>query len=380
MAHPPTSRVILDAAHGPLHPAARATLVAALDAGWADPRRLHTEGRRAGQLLQTARAVLAEGLGVSPECVSIHPSPADALDVGITGLRWARRRVGDRLLTSAVDQALTRAAAGEHPPLPVDSLGRIDPDQFRSALREPGVALAVLADANGEIGTRQPIAEVSSACRDAGVPLLRDSTASLGREPVPREWDVLVGSTALVGGPPLGLLAVRPTVRFAASGPGREAEWHRSVASPWVPLALAAAEAWRQTRPSAAADAEHVRLLVERIREAAAGVTDVEVVGDPSDRLPHVVTFSALYADGEALVRAFDRRGLAVSSGSACTSSTLEPSHVLAAIGALTHGNVRICLPLPAVEPYLDEGVAGVVTSVGEVVAQVRGELGSVDL
>ena len=78
---------------------------------------------------------------------------------------------------------------------------------------------------------------------------------------------------------------------------------------------------------------------------------DTDVVGDPDDRLPHVVTFSSLYVDGEAVVGAFDAAGFAVASGSACTSSTLEPSHVLAAMGVLTHGNVRVTLPLPAVSP-----------------------------
>lgn len=375
-----SARFRLDAAQGPLHPAAKATLLAALDAGWADPARLYSEGRRAGQLLQTARAVFAEDLGVSAESVSLHPSPADALAVGIAGLRHARRRVGTRLLTSAADQALTLAAADPEAPLPVDRAAKLDVERFSAATGQPGVALAVIAASNGEVGTRQPLDELHRACREAGVPLLVDATAGLGRDATPASWDVLVGGTALVGGPPLGVLAVRPTVRFAVPGPGREAEARRTFTPPWVPLALAAAEAWRQSRPSAESDGEAAFRLVEQIRLAAAAVPDVEVVGDPVDRLPHVVTFSALYADGEALVRAFDRRGIAVASGSACTSSTLEPSHVLAAMGALTHGNVRVVLPLPAVQPDLDTGVASMVATLGEVVAEVRAELGSSDL
>ncbi|MDQ3275936.1 MAG: aminotransferase class V-fold PLP-dependent enzyme, partial [Actinomycetota bacterium] len=91
--------------------------------------------------------------------------------------------------------------------------------------------------------------------------------------------------------------------------------------------------------------------LVTRIREqVAANVPDVEVVGDPELRLPHVVTFSCLYVEGEALVGELDRRGFAVASGSACTASTLEPSHVLAAMGVTTHGNVRVSLPRDVTE------------------------------
>jgi cysteine desulfurase len=89
------------------------------------------------------------------------------------------------------------------------------------------------------------------------------------------------------------------------------------------------------------------------------------------------VTFSALYADGEALVREFDRRGFAVASGSACTASTLEPSHVLAAMGALTHGNVRVTLPLRAVAPDRAASVAAFCEHIGPVVQQVRDELGA---
>ena len=83
---------------------------------------------------------------------------------------------------------------------------------------------------------------------------------------------------------------------------------------------------------------------MHRIRAAAGALPDVEVVGHPTERLPHLVTFSCLYVDGEQLVRALDEQGFEVSSGSSCTSSALEPSHVLVAMGVLTHGNVRVSL------------------------------------
>jgi cysteine desulfurase len=108
---------------------------------------------------------------------------------------------------------------------------------------------------------------------------------------------------------------------------------------------VAAAAALRAVRAEAAAEAVRLHALVDRIRSTvAATVPDVEVVGDPVDRLPHVVTFSCLYVDGEALLHTLDRHGFAVSSGSACTADTLRPSHVLAAMGVLTHGNVRASL------------------------------------
>jgi cysteine desulfurase len=104
------------------------------------------------------------------------------------------------------------------------------------------------------------------------------------------------------------------------------------------------------------------------------------VVGDPDDRLPHVLTFSCLFVDGEALVHELDRRGFAVASGSACTASTLEPSHVLAAMGVLTHGNVRVTLPLAAAvggDVARSAGVDAFCTALPDAVAAVRAQLGT---
>ena len=111
--------------------------------------------------------------------------------------------------------------------------------------------------------------------------------------------------------------------------------------------------------------------MIDRIRSAAAAIPDTEVVGDPVHRLPHLVTFSCLYVDGEALVHALERRGFGVASGSACTSSTLEPSHVLAAMGALTHGNIRVSLTRDATDAEVD----AFCSALPEVVAQLRAEL-----
>jgi cysteine desulfurase len=108
---------------------------------------------------------------------------------------------------------------------------------------------------------------------------------------------------------------------------------------------VAAAASLRAVLGEAKAEAARQWALVDRIRErVAATVPDVEVVGDPDHRLPHLVTFSCLYVDGEALLHALDRHGFAVSSGSSCTASTLRPSHVLEAMGVLSHGNVRVSL------------------------------------
>jgi cysteine desulfurase len=117
--------------------------------------------------------------------------------------------------------------------------------------------------------------------------------------------------------------------------------------------------------------------LIDRVRATvAATVPDVEVVGDPADRLPHLVTFSCLYVDGEALLHALDRRGFAVSSGSSCTSDTLRPSHVLEAMGVLSHGNVRISLHRDTSAEQVDRFL----TELPQVVSALRAEAGVVGL
>ncbi|NHA67088.1 aminotransferase class V-fold PLP-dependent enzyme [Phycicoccus sp. CMS6Z-2] len=371
----------MDATRGPLHPLAAATLGAAADLAWADPTRRHGPGRRARGLLDTAREVLAGALGVRPDELSVHASAEDALSVGLEGLRHARRRVGERVVASAVERTAVLVRTGDEAPVPVSRSGVVDVAALVAALARPGTAAVVLQTANGEVGTRQPVAAVAAAAREAGVPLLLDATTSLGRDPLPAgAGDVVVADAASFGGPPLGLLGVRSGARWGLPGPRREAEQGRALAAPWVPLVLAAAEAWRQGEAAADEDATSARALVDRLRAAAGAVPDVQVVGDPQDRLPHVVTFSVLYVDGETVVDELARHDLAVGSGSACTSSTLRPSHVLAALGVLTHGNVRVTLPLASVSPHRADDVDRLCALLPDVVAGLRARLGVADL
>ncbi len=372
---------LLDAARGPLHPTAVQTLVAALDVAWADPSRRHAPGRRARALLDTAREVLAGALGVRPDELSVHASPEEALEVGLAGLRHARRRVGDTVVASAVERSAVLLSPGVADPVPVDGAGRVDPAAWADAVAADGVAAAALQTANAEVGTRQPLADAAVATARHGVPLLVDATASLGRDTLPpRVGDVLVADAASFGGPPLGLLGVRTGTRWSLPGGRHEAEQGRVAAPPWVPAVLAAAEAWRQGEADRAVEEAAARELVERVRAAAGGVRDVVVAGDPIDRLPHVVTFSVLFADGEVLLDELAGRGLAVASGSACTSSRLRPSHVLAAMGVLTQGNVRVTLPLAAVSPTRADDVLRLCAELPGAVAAVRSRLGTADL
>jgi cysteine desulfurase len=168
------------------------------------------------------------------------------------------------------------------------------------------------------------------------------------------------------------VLCVRTGTRWRSPYPADDREAGRVPGTPNVPAIVAAAAALRAACADQAAEAARLSQLVDQIRRAvAATVPDVDVLGDPVGRLPHIVTFSCLYVDGEALLTALDRRGFAVSSGSSCTSSTLEPSHVLVAMGALTSGNVRVSLHHATTQAEIDEFLQVLPGTVAEVRAEI---------
>lgn len=344
----------LDHASGqPLHPAAREVLEQALERGYADPRRLHRSAREARLMLDNARAVVAECLGVRPDEVTFTPSGTHAVHLGVLGLLAGRARQGDLLLASSVEHsAVLHAGAwhagrgGRFETAAVDRHGRVSAESVAATVAEHGEpAVVALQAANPEVGVLQPVDEVAAALE---APLFVDACASAGRLPLPQGWAAAAVSAHKWGGPAgVGVLLVRRSARWRNPFPGDERVEERATGFENVPAALAAAAALRASleeqhgqRQQALAHTSLTSLLAD----VAAGIPDTEVFLAPDGRLPHVLAFSCLYVDGEALVTELDRLGFAVASGSACTASTLEPSHVLAAMGALTHGNVRISL------------------------------------
>lgn len=345
-------RAVLDVAgHAPLRPAARTALLEALDQGWADPRRLFSEARRARLLLDGAREALAASLGARTDEVDLVPTHTRALHDAVRAVARGRRRAGADVVVGAVERAALLHAgrfvadrgAGTVHEVPVDRAGRVDAGAFVAAT-SAATAVAVLQHANGEVGTLQPVDAVHAALAGTGVPLVVDVGASAGHVALGGAGDVLVADAGDWGGPPLGVVVTRRGVRRSPDWPQDDERW--SPGGVHVPLALAAAVALQEAEAGRVAADAHRRALVDSVRaHVAAHVPDTQVAGDPVDRLPHVVTFSCLYVDGEAVVDRLDRLGFGVGSGSACTTGTLEPSHVLAAMGVLTQGNVRLSLP-----------------------------------
>lgn len=301
-------------------------------------------------MLDNARAVVAECLGVRADEVTFTPSGTHACHLGVLGLLAGRARHGDLLLASRVEHSSVLHAGAWHASrggtfetVAVDEHGRVDGDVVSAAVAEHGEpAVIALQSANPEVGVCQPVAQVGAA-QDA--PLFVDACASVGHLPLPQGWAAAAASAHKWGGPPgVGVLLVRRSARWRNPFPADERVDERATGFENVPGALAAAAALRETIEGQSERTQRQVELTSVLADAVRSIPDTEVFLAPGERLPHLMAFSCLYIDGEALVTALDRLGFAVASGSACTASTLEPSHVLAAMGALTHGNVRVSL------------------------------------
>lgn len=281
-------------------------------------------------------------------------------------------------VTTAVDRQLVQQAAAQRSVraggpalevLPVDDCARVAVQTLTDVVR-PSIGLLALQVGNPEVGTLQPVGEAHDVCRGQGVPLLLDATMAAGRLPLPDHWDALVlDARSWAGGDDVGVVVLRPGVR-----------WHPAEQpdSPLLPLgapSVAACAAAALGLEQALADLPE-RLardtaLTDRLRTALGKVRDLQVHGEPHRRLPHVVGFSALYLDAEALLLELDRVGISVASGSACAVDSGAPSHVLAAMGALTSGNIRVTLPMTATDDDVDRLLDVVPPLVGRMRAEV---------
>ena len=353
---PPSPDGYLDAVGGqPVLEAGRSASAVTQAEAWADPTRLHHLGRRAGILLDAARSSVAASLSsianepIAADEVHFASSTAVAARAAVHGFRGG-------LVAGRVENAMLLDLADERPGselIDVDELGRVDVESFAAALMGTGGMLGCLQAANAEVGTTQPVVGVADSTAPSDKHgLLVDAGQLIGRGPLPRGWTALFASARDWAGPAgVAVLVVRRGVRWQAPDHGGRG-WIGGF--PDIPAAVGCAAALEFVLPRADDEADRARDFIDRIREAAADVPDVEVLGDPVDRLPHIVTFSVLYTSGEAIVTELDRRGFAVASGSACVAESQRPSHVLAAMGAYTGGNVRVSLPFGCTEATVD--------------------------
>jgi cysteine desulfurase len=380
VAHP-LSEVFLDSSSGePMLEEARQAWLQGQQAGWGDPMRLHRPGRLAAQALDQAREVVAAAVGGRPDEVVFTLSGVHASQAAVAGLALGRRRVGSRVVTSAIDHSsvlAAAAAAGVHHAVQVDHEGHVDLNGWTAAVGTAGTAVACIQVANHEVGTLQPYVEVAEICRRTDVPLVLDATAALGRIDLSDAagWSLLTGWAGAFGGPAsVGILVIKKNTRWRAPYLTDDYQGGRWPGVPDVPAIYAAAVALDCWLQSGRTVAERQHDLVDQLRAGIAQqVPDVDVAGDPVRRVPHLLTFSALYVDGETLTLELDKAGFAVASGSACSASSEHPSHVLAAMGALTHGNVRIGLTWTTTAAEIDRFLA----VLPPIVAGIRATVGA---
>jgi cysteine desulfurase len=254
-------------------------------------------------------------------------------------------------------------------------------DRLAEALAGGGAALVNVQHANHEVGTIQPISQVATLCRAADALLHVDACQTVGRLPVSlvdlgADY-VSLSAAKFGGGRGVGALLTAPRARFRAQLSGDEREGRRRSGLQNLPGIAALAETLATLRarsPSGEAAREVTRADAVRrhLRRALSQrLVDVEVHGPTEQTLPHLVAFSVLYVDGQALVAALDAAGWQVHSGSSCATSSGEPSHVLVAMGALTHGHVRVSFDEGFTTAEADRFVA----DLGGVVAAERARL-----
>jgi cysteine desulfurase len=323
--------------------------------GIGDPGRLHAEGRAARVAVEEARDRVAELLGTRSRQVVFTSGGTEAVNSASWGA--ARARPGRPLLLAAVEHSCVREGSTRLAPVanvPVDAAGRIDPGAVEeviekcAAVNETPPALVHCQVANHEVGTLQPVEEVIEVCRRHGVWVHCDACAAAGHVPLALDElgaDLVSVSAHKLGGPAgIGALVVRRGLRIEPLVVGGEQERARRAGLENVPAIVgfgAAAEILAEpVRLQDEAAQAHRRM--DLLHAAATRVEDVEVLGDPDRRLPHIVCIAVGGVEAEPVLLALDQAGIAAHSGSSCSSESLAPSPVLEAMGADPERSLRL--------------------------------------
>ena len=351
------SRVYLDwNATTPLRPEARAAMLAAWEL-IGNPSSVHAEGREARRLVEDARAVLAGAVGALPRNVVFTSAGTEANALALSpGLRGPSGRPAERLLVSAVEHASVLAGGR----FPADSIGHIrvtrsgviDLDHLKTLLGDDHPALVSIMAANNETGALQPVAEAARIVHEAGGLLHVDAIQALGKIAFNINEvgaDLATFSAHKIGGPKgvgalvvaEGIAGLEPVLR------GGGQELNRRAGTENVAGIAGFGAAVRVALQALPEDAARMATLRDRLENGIRAIAEATVFAGDAKRLPNTVLFTAPGLKAETAVIGFDLEGIAVSSGSACSSGKVQPSHVLSAMGfdpAVAQGAVRLSL------------------------------------
>jgi len=362
-------KVYLDnAASTPLLLEVREVMLPYLDKAFGNPSCLHDWGDTAREAVEGARANVAQLIGANPEEVIFTGSGTESNNFAIKGLALAQQNKGKHVVVSAIEHfsvlhsAKTLEKWGfELSIVPVDKYGVVDPEDVRKSIRKDTVLVSIM-HANGEVGTIEPIKEIAKITKNRGIVFHTDAVATAGTVPVDVNKlgvDALSLSGNQFYGPKgIGALWVRKGVRIIPLLDGGVQEGGRRAGTENVPAIVGLGKAAELSVAGMTTRIEHLSHLRDRLlAELPAKIDHVVVTGHPKNRLPGNASFCVEFIEGESMLMLLNSKGVAVTSGSACTSRALKASHVLIAMGlphALAQGSLLFSFGLDNVPEDVD--------------------------
>jgi cysteine desulfurase len=346
------------AATTPTHPAVAEAMVPYITEKYGNPSTIYTLGREVRVAVEEARAQVALSLGADPEEIIFTSGGTEADNHAIKGVAYALRDKGNHIITTCIEHHAVlepchylEKQGFRVTYLSVDGQGLVDPDEVRKAITKETILVSVM-HANNEIGTIQPIQEISRIAREAGVYLHVDAVQTAGALDVDVNAlgvDLLAVSAHKLYGPKgIGCLYVRKGTRLHSFIHGGAQERKRRAGTENVAGIIGFGKAMELSRLERKERGEHLLPLRDRlIKGILESIPDSYLNGHPTIRLPNNVNVIFKYIEGESICLNLDFLGIAASTGSACSSESLEPSHVLLAIGISpedAHGSVRFTL------------------------------------
>ena len=359
------------------------TMTSVLQEAWGNPSSLYSHGQNAKDILEKARTEVAAVIGAQPEEIYFTSGGSEADNQAIRSAAALGRKKGKtHIISSAFEhhavlhtlEALKKEGF-EVTLLDVHSDGLVIPAEVEAAIRED-TCLVTIMTANNEIGTIQPIREIGAICRKYGVLFHTDAVQAVGHIPLnvaEDNIDLLSASAHKFHGPKgVGFLYAKKSVRLTNLIEGGAQERGKRAGTENVPGIAAAATALKEANAAMAEHAAHLSKMRDRLIDGLKEIPHSALNGDAVNRMPSNVNFCFEGIEGESLLLLLDDKGICASSGSACTSGSLDPSHVLLAIGRVhdvAHGSLRLSIG----EDITDAEVDYIIRSVKEVVEYLRG-------
>ena len=353
-----------------------------LEEVYGNPSSLHTAGQIAAEALASARERIAARLGCTAREITFTSGGSEADNQAILSAAWLGVRKGKKHIISTAFEhhavlhtlnALEKQGF-EITLLDVHESGLITAEQVRAALR-PDTCLVTAMYANNEVGTIQPISEIGAVCREAGVLFHTDAVQAVGHLPIhvaEQNIDMLSLSAHKFHGPKgVGVLYARRGILLQNVIHGGGQERGKRAGTENIPAIMGMAAALDEACDSLSESAVHVQALRDKLIRGLAQIPHSALNGDAVNRLPGNVNFCFEGIEGESLLLLLDDKGICASSGSACTSGSLDPSHVLLALGRpheVAHGSLRLTLSHENTEEEVDY----MIQAVTEVVAYLR--------